>query len=497
MEVVGEVVDKRTEYQKTYELTDGTYYEITSASPIHEKSGSEWVEPDISEDAPETTQEAEDYVKDLSENISENTNDEYGIAPASIEIADQTQQVLQFNIVSASSNNLTYLSSNCEMYVKTPQIVQNSSPLAQVTTSCKININYQNYRSGSLYAYQISDSFDINDEELNKDTVSYYNTILDIQQITSTGSNSWDITDAYLKWEKGIYDNNGIAFVPKSNCRFQIEQCSMTRHYKVLDMYDSDFTYHSIDMGRAGTVYINDFTNTVLIKRDELNIDGNILPVDLVRYIDLNGNSSVGNPYGKDTRYNYESGIRMVTSYTYAWDSFDGETVYFTPSYINPNGSYIDWKDTSGYGYEMRIFAAGINGTDYSQTILKNEEEGITYSFNSIGKIIKISKGSDSIEIVYTKDKTVNINNNELSVPDGLIDYIQDGNGRRYCFNYNPGKIYDETNGLKKNTLESIEVKAKNASGSYETVTIDNQPIKLSFEYELLPDEKPSEAWVP
>lgn len=129
-EVVGEVVDKRTEYQKTYELSDGTYYEITSASPIHEKEGSEWVEPDISEDAPETTQEAEDYVKDLSENIPENTNDEYGIAPASIEINDPTEQVLQFNIVSASSNNLTYLGANCEMYVKTPQIAQNSSSFA-------------------------------------------------------------------------------------------------------------------------------------------------------------------------------------------------------------------------------------------------------------------------------------------------------------------------------------------------------------------------------
>src|SRR5699024_192731 len=148
------------------------------------------------------------------------------------------------------------------------------------------------------YAYQISDSFDINDETLNKNKVKHYNSILDFQQITSSGNSRWDITDAYLKWEKGIYDNNGIAFVAKSNCRFQIEQCSMIRHYKVLDMYDSDFTYHSIDMGRAGTVYINDFTNTVLIKRNELNIDGNILPVDLVRYIDLNGNSSVGNPYG-------------------------------------------------------------------------------------------------------------------------------------------------------------------------------------------------------
>lgn len=119
---------------------------------------------------------------------------------------------------------------------------------------------------------------------------------------------------------------------------------------------------------------------------------------------------------------------------------------------------------------------------------MKNEEEGITYSFNNIGKIIKITKGSDSIEIVYTKNKTVNIDNDELSVPDGLIDYIQDGSGRRYYFNYNPEKSYDELNQIFKNTLESIEVKAANSNGEYETVKIDNQPVKLNFEYVLLPD---------
>lgn len=488
MEVVGEVVDKRTEYQKTYELSDGTYYEITSSSPIHEKSGSEWVEPDVLEDEPETTQEAEDYVKDLSENISESTNDEYGIAPASIDIVDPTEPVLPFNIVSATSNHLSNLNQNNLMLVRTPQLTQNSSVYAQATISCKIKVNYQNRSSGYVYAYQMKNDCDVTSNSLTKSDLEYYENILDFQEITSSGYNYWDITDTYLKWEKDICDNYGIAFAPKGKCNFTIEQCSMVRQYKVIDMYDSDFTYHSIDMGRAGTVYINDFTNTVLIKRDELSIDGNILPVDLVRYIDLNGNSSVGNPYGKDTRYNYESGIRMVTSYTYSWDSFDGETVYFTPSYFNPNGSYIDWNDTSGYGYEMRIFAAGINGTDFSQTILKNEEEGITYSFNNIGKIIKITKGSDSIEIVYTKNKTVNIDNDELSVPDGLIDYIQDGSGRRYYFNYNPEKSYDELNQIFKNTLESIEVKAANSNGEYETVKIDNQPVKLNFEYVLLPD---------
>lgn len=482
LEVVGEAVDKRTEYQKTYELSDGTYYEITSASPIHEKSGSEWVEPDISEDAPETTQEAEDYVKDLSENISENANDEYGIAPASIDIADQYQPVLQFNIVSATSNNLTYLSSGSKMLVETPQIMSNSSTLAQVTTLCKIKINYQSRFPGRLYAYQINTSWNIDDPNLKASTVSRYNNILDFQEITSSGNSSWDITDTYLKWEKGIYENYGILFEGKGTYSFQIEQCSMIRQYKVIDSYDSDFTYHTIDMGRAGTVYINDFTNTVLIKRDELSIDGNILPVNLVRYIDLNGNSSVGNPYGKDTRYNYESGIRMVTSSTYAWDSFDGETIYFTQT--NFNNSYRDFVDTKGYGYEMRIYAAGLNGSDFSQTVLKNDDEGTTYSFNKVGKITEIAKGGDSIKIVYTQRDT---SSGSITTPDGLIDYIQDGNGRRYCFNYNPTKQY-EPGGISKNTLESIEVKTTNSSGEYETVKIDNQPVKLSFEYVLLPD---------
>lgn len=36
--------------------------------------------------------------------------------------------------------------------------------------------------------------------------------------------------------------------------------------------------------------------------------------------------------------------------------------------------------------------------------------------------------------------------------------------------------------------MESIEVKAANSNGEYETVKIDNQPVKLNFEYVLLPD---------
>lgn len=481
-DIADEVVAERTEYKKVYELSDGTFYEISSAAPIHENSGGEWVEPEIDADEPETTIEAVEYCNTMAESISENQNIQNGISPASIDIVDPTEPVLSKTIVSSTSRDLSKLTYPNVLLVKTPEIVANASTLNQATISCQIKITYQNHTSGYVYAYQINKPWDINSETLVKNDATYYPGILDVQNITSSGYNYWDITDTYLNWEKGIFENYGIAFSAKARCSFTIEQCCMVRQYKTIESYDTDFTYHSVDMGRAGTVYFNDFTNTVLIKRNELGIDGNILPVELIRYIDLNGNSSVGNPYGKNTRYNYESGIRKITSFNYAWDSFDGETIYFTPSYFDPNGSYIDWKDTNGYGYELRIKAAGINGNDFSQTVLKDDET--TYSFNKTGKIVKIAKNDDEIEIVYTKNKTVKIGNKEYNIPDGLIDYVKDGNGRMYCFNYNPVKEY---NSAKKTVLESIEIKVQE-NGTYNTLQLDNENLILNYEYTLLPD---------
>ena len=51
----------------------------------------------------------------------------------------------------------------------------------------------------------------------------------------------------------------------------------MQRHYRIIDDNDTGFTYHSVDMGRAGIVYINDYTNTIFVEREELEISGNIV----------------------------------------------------------------------------------------------------------------------------------------------------------------------------------------------------------------------------
>ena len=50
--------------------------------------------------------------------------------------------------------------------------------------------------------------------------------------------------------------------------------------YGMRDIYD----YHSMSAGRAGTINVNDFTGTSYIERDELGIDGNIMPVHIKRY---------------------------------------------------------------------------------------------------------------------------------------------------------------------------------------------------------------------
>lgn len=171
MEVVGEVVDKRTEYQKTYELTDGTYYEITSSLPIHEKSGSEWVEPDISEDEPETTQEAEDYVKDLSENISESTNDEYGIAPASIDINESEtsgSSSVSFRIVGDDASvSYNKLNKNTLLLAQFPVDMLKETVKTQSTLHCNIMVNAMSSRSSvNVYAYPVIKNIDIDSSDL-------------------------------------------------------------------------------------------------------------------------------------------------------------------------------------------------------------------------------------------------------------------------------------------------------------------------------------------
>lgn len=480
MDIVNEVTNERDEYRKVYELSDGTYYEVNSDLPIHTYVNDEWVEPETDEiDEPRTTKDAIEHCNKLSEDImSSQSNDDNIISPYSLDITDQNTPDVEYVILSPTGRNNSVLRSNTNLVAKIPNVKIGSANKSQATISCKMLINCQVSQPGKIYAYNIMNDWDINDPNLKLSSIAKSSNIVDFTDINKTDTYSWDITDTYLKWEKGIFDNNGLAFTIKDRCAVTIGGSYITRQYKLIDSYDTDFTYHSIDMGRAGKVYINDFSNTVLLVRDEIGVDGNILPVELYRYFDYGRAYPTVNASGEGARWNYDSKLSKTTSVTFAWEAFDGSTIYFTPT----DNSFV-FKDSSGIGYTLTLDTQAINNDNFENSTLLSPE-GIQYNFNPTGKIKSITDEYDNkIEIHYTTSN------------DNDIDYIEDGLNRRYYFNYsNENYVYDE-NGTEKtvrfNTLNSISVKApiEKDSDIYQTIKIGGVDATVNYEYTLLPNK--------
>lgn len=488
-EVVGELVDERTEYQKTYELSDGTFYEITSATPIHENLNGEWVEPDISEDAPETTQEAEDLVKEFAENIDEGSNDALGIAPASIDVNESetsgTSSVVFKYIGENAASTYNKLNKDTNLIAQFPVSRTKDLNNSQVTLHCNIMVNAKSARSNAyVYAYGIKRNINITDNDLivdtngaGVDTDLVSDEILDFAHVRNLSDYSFDITASYMKWEKGITDNYGIAFTTSSTSTnsITVNGCYIVRQYKIVDTYDTDFTYHSIDMGRAGKVYINDYSNSVLIVRNELGIESNILPVELVRYFDFSHAYSNPNPSGYASWWNYSSYVTEITEYNISWHTPDGTTILFVPdSSKNEPGNYVYWKDVDGSGYELVLDQTQNRKLANSRI---TTPESLTYTFGEYGKVVSISdQYNNYIKISYKSGDLTQTN----------IFYIEDSTGRRYYFNYGTMK---SDSGASYDILKSISVKIKNQdSGEYEVIEIGNEDVEINYDYTVLPN---------
>lgn len=472
-DIVDEVIDERTEYKKVYELSDGTFYEINSATPIHENLNGEWVEPEIDAEEPETTNEAVERCDKLSENL---TNNDYGITPFSIDINESetsgTSSVNYRILGKTESTSTKYLNQNTCLIAQFPNVYLKDLYSTQVTTSCQLMVNCKCLKSVNVYAYNV---LNYNDTMSLKDEVGISESILDYSSVKSLSNYAFDITSSYMKWEKGLTENNGIALTTTSSNNITVNKCYITRQYKIIDLYDEDFTYHTVDLGRAGKLYINDYTNTISLVRDEISIDGNIMPVDLVRYFDFGHAYESYNPSGNGSLWNYGSYLSKITSYNYKWQCPDGSCVYFVPdSTKNTSGNYKYWIDTDGNGYELELDTTQSN-------IFANAKittpDAITYIFGNAGKLTNITdEYNNSITVFYKSDDITQSN----------IYYIQDGQERRYYFNYEDISLDSTTD--KYEVLKSITVKDKNSSGKYTDIQIGNNSATIEYEYTLLSD---------
>lgn len=478
-----EVVEERTEYKKVYQLIDGTFYEITSNTPIHENENGNWVEPEIQTDIPTTTSEAVEHCDELSEAITSNNS---GISTFSFDVNETvtsgTSPTVTYKILGSEySNSTEYLNQDTYLVAQFDNVSLKDIFNTQSTLSCNIMLKAKCSRDANVYAYNVTKEIDFdNTDSISTTNLPFSETILDFKAIKSSSYYNFDITDSYIKWEKGLLDNFGIGFITSSSKDITIYDCYITRQYRVFDSYDTDYTYHTIDMGRAGTVYINDFTNTVLIKRNELGIDSNKMPVELIRLLDYGHLDKTQNASGTGAWWNYQSYLVKITDSHYQWQTPNGNCISFIPNVEkNTPGNYKYWIDKDGIGYSLEL--------DTTQTELFNnakiiDNDSTIYTFGSGNKITEIKdKFNNTITIFYKESDTSQTN----------IFFIEDGLKRRYYFNYKDEtftRVIDENTSETKTyeVLESITVKTENANKNWEEVTINGQKISLTYRYSLL-----------
>ena len=374
------------------------------------------------------------------------------------------------------------------MLLKVNDVASHQPNEVTISANITLDLTVSGSTPGLLYAYENTASMaNVTDSDYN--TFNYISNrdghLVDLNTISSSDEYDFNITDIYNRWGKGIITNNGLTFITSSDYTAEIEDAFVTRRYKTVNPFDKDSTYHTVDMGMAGTVYIDDFTNSMVLARSEIGFSNGSLPVEITRITDYGTpDNSTNNVYGNYAHINYEGKIKKITTAAnandddiYAWQFIDGRTIYFALAANETTAS-----DTDDEGYTLSKPNADFTGATIAYVNSENSAENKTYKFNENGYLTEIASASavngsdaDRIKITYiTTGGSVRIN------------YIQDGQLRRYYFNYSNYSYEFGGVSFTHRALKNITAKYKNGNGTYTTIEIDSESAICSYEYEAI-----------
>ncbi len=452
--IVSELSSQRTEFSKTYLLEDGSYYTVTSASPIHQLRDGVWLDIDEADSTtPQTISAANEEIATL--NASE-TNSESNV--------NDTNFISKCIGTTTYSSGIVTFKSNGAFLIK-PAAIYDFSSNNKLVLEATISFDTTSTGQTYVYAREVTSSWDnitqvtdISDEQL----IDY--------DLTTEGSNtiSFNITDMFSKWERGTESQNGIALLtPQASNRKSYTATNPIVSVRYIDISDNEsrFTNHSVDMGSAGTLYVNDVTNTIKIEQNIIGIPLQTLPVKLTRNIYPAANT-FNKVAGISCSWNYENAIYLESGIL-TWTQFDGSTIKFkkpTTNITTNNDGYQEWLpvapgvaslNASLWISEDLADSNGLNA-DYTQCYI--ELNDTTYNFNINGKISNISEYNKNITFTYGSIG---------------LSRIVDAAGNKYIFNYDTYSV-----GVNEYTYVS-EIVAKNSNN--QIIKIDNEDYKVSF----------------
>jgi len=434
-----EVVSKRDEFTKVYELENGLFYEVNSLYPLHVLKDGKWEEAKEVEQ-PQTVEDLEKSFKQLTS------------------AAKSTTSKAQTRSTSVNTNITTiFLNADSEEYIDNSSIMllkinglfsQNS---LEVTSSARVlvDLNVEIDDDSFMYVYKNATSMD-NATYADFNTFNYVNNgtnsnnLLDKVDIIDSSLYSFDITTAYDTWDKQVSENTGLAFMANTNDEYYIAyyyEAFVVRVYEKESMNLSNDACNTADMEEAGCVYIDALSNTLMHKRAELAEVSSTLPVDILRFYNQGDvNNGTDSLFGDGSIINYAVQIQLdpsVSTTTYKWITLDGQTISFPLA--NGTGTVA----VSGYTLTKP-------NSDFSNAYIV-ASDGTRYEFISDGHIDKI-KNSNNVVIATVTYVTA----------DGAkrIQYVSDANNIRFYFTYSNRPFTVGNESFNRKLLTSITAKA-------------------------------------
>ena len=245
-------------------------------------------------------------------------------------------------------------------------------------------------------------------------------------------------------------------------------------------------TYHTQNVGRAGTVYINDYNGNMVLTHEDITTPGNRLPIQL-KHIFNSNDKEIDIGYGKGFRTNYSQEITLntINNIEYAiYIDEDGTRIYLEKKediYIDEAGEgYILKKDGDNFilidnaKNEFKFIKRNIEGKD--KWHLKEAKDAYG------NKIILTLNESGDFRITKIEDPaggyinfTYNGNLSSISSQSGEIINFEYENGNLGTIYYNDGQCtHYAYEGNRIFNVKNID----NSSVNYEYYTSNISKVK-------------------
>ncbi len=180
----------------------------------------------------------------------------------------------------------------------------------------------------------------------------------------------WDITKLASKWQMNQEENNGFVLRrfsdSTSNTKiYRSSTANYTTHrpwfqidYVTIDNMDASDT-EIVDMGRAGTLYLNKYTGTYYVNRTDLSLNGNVSPVTM---------SFTYDPWSESTSLASSYGAYWITDYY--------NKIFYSQTVIENNATRHQYTFRDNAGIKTRFLEVVSSDEDYSEV-----PEGFTESY--------------------------------------------------------------------------------------------------------------------